>query len=129
MTPSPVDQLVSINSQIVQYIEVLVALGAVLAVAYVALRMGLPRVFGMTTLSGGPIQVLSRYVLTPKNTLYLVKTGSQVFLIAASEGSVNFLTAIAPDNIDEVLASQRAANAPQKTSGFAAWLRKGEKDR
>jgi len=129
MTPSPVDQLVSINSQIVQYVEVLIALGAVLALAYVALRVGLPRVFGMTAVSTGPIQILSRYVLTPKNILYLVKTGSQVFLIAASEGSVNFLTAIAPDNVEEVVASQRVANAPQKIAGFAAWRQKNEKDR
>ena len=45
MTPGPTDQLTSINSQVVQYIGVLLALGGVLLLAYVLLRIGLPRLF------------------------------------------------------------------------------------
>ena len=66
MTPGPTDQLTSINSQVVQYIGVLLALGGVLLLAYVLLRIGLPRLFGMRTSSGGPIQVVARYALEPK---------------------------------------------------------------
>ena len=40
------DQLGSINSQIVQYIEVLCGLGGVLVLAYLTLRVGLPWFFG-----------------------------------------------------------------------------------
>jgi flagellar biogenesis protein FliO len=111
---SPADQLTSINAPIVQYIEVLFALAGVLVLAYVILRVGLPRMFGMRTSSGGPIQVLARYPLEPKKTLYLVKTGSQVFLIATAESQVEYLTAVAPENAAEMLESARSEEVPRK---------------
>ena len=129
MTPSPADQLGSINSQIVQYIEVLLALGGVLALAYIGLRIVLPRLSGIRPAGPGPIEILSRYVLAPKHTLYLIKAGSQMFLIAASENGVTFLTAIAPDNVEEVLASRRVANTSSRDSGVMVWRQKSEKDR
>jgi flagellar biogenesis protein FliO len=124
MTSSPVDQLVSINSQIVEYIEVLLAMGVVLAFAYVALRFGLPRVLRVKTTGAGPIEIVSRYVLTPKNALYLVKTGSQVSLIATSENGTTFLTAITPENIENIMASQRDTKIPPNETGFISWRQK-----
>ncbi|SRR5581483_1922075 len=114
MTPGPAEQLTSINTQIVQYIEVLLALGGVLVLAYVILRIGLPRMFGMRTYSGGPIQILARYPLEPKKALYLVKTGTQVFLIGTSESQVQFLTAIDAENAAEVLRDAQIEEAPRK---------------
>jgi flagellar biogenesis protein FliO len=101
-SPSLDDQLPAINTPIVQYIEVLLVLGGVLVLAYVTLRFGLPRLFGTRTPQGGPIQVLAHYRLEPKKTLYLVETGSQLFLIATSERQVEYLTAIAPENAAEL---------------------------
>ena len=124
MTSSPVDQLVSINSQIVEYIEVLLAMGVVLALAYLALRFGLPRVLGAKTTGAGPIEIISRYVLTPKNTLYLVKTGSQVSLIATWENGATFLTAIAPENIGNIMASQRCTKLSSSDTGVISWRQK-----
>jgi flagellar biogenesis protein FliO len=129
MTSGPADQLGSINSQIFQYIEVLLALGGVLVLAYILLRIGLPRVFGIRNTGRGPIEILSRFVLEPKSTLYLVKTGSQVFLIASSEKGISYLTAIAPENVDELLAYQRAADTPAKEVSFMTWLQKTGKNR
>ena len=124
MNPSPVDQLVSINSQIVQYLEVLLAMAAVLALAFVVLRVGLPKLMGVKAPGGGPIQVLCRQGLTPKNTLYLVKVGSQVSLIATCENGVAFLTDIAPENVP---------NAKRTTTVISnvnlPWRPKGEKER
>ena len=47
MTPSTVDQLGSINSQILQYVEVLFALFGVLLLAFITLKVILPRIFEM----------------------------------------------------------------------------------
>ncbi|SRR5581483_5841811 len=124
MPSSPVDQLVSINSQIVQYLEVLLTLGGVLALAYVLLRVGLPRMMGMRASSAGPIQVLSSCALAPKSTLYLVKVGAQVSLIATWESGVRFLTAIAPENVEDLAASQRAANTSPIDASLLPWRRK-----
>jgi len=97
------DQLTSIHSQVWQYAEVLLALGGVLVLAYVVLKVGLPRMFGLRIASGGPIQVLARYPLEPRKTLYLVKAGTQVFLMATSENQVTYLTAIAAENAAEMV--------------------------
>ncbi len=113
-TPSAVDQLNSINSQIVQYVEVLLALAGVLILAYLTLRVGLPRMFGMRTSSSGPIQVVARYPLEPKKALYLVKAGSQVFLIGTAENQVEYLTAVSEENAVEILESVRREAAPRK---------------
>jgi flagellar protein FliO/FliZ len=99
--PGADDQFGSINTPIVQSIGVLLALFGVLALAYATLRFGLPRMLGMGASHNGPIQVLARYPLEPRKTLYLVKAGSQVFLIGTSERQVEYLTTIAPENILE----------------------------
>ena len=53
MTPSTVDQLGSINSQILQYVEVLFALLGVLLLAFITLKIILPRIFDMKRERGG----------------------------------------------------------------------------
>src|SRR5215469_13242414 len=63
--PSPAAQLPPANTPFLAYVEVLIALGAVLLLAYITLRLGLPRILGMRTAAGGPIQVLARYPLEP----------------------------------------------------------------
>lgn len=126
MTPGPADQLTSINTQIVQYIEVLLALAGVLVLAYVLLRVGLPRVFGMQTSSGGPIQLIARYPLEPKKTLYLLKIGAQLLLIGTSESQVQFLTSIASENVTESLESKEPMEMPRKDfRQILTWFQKG----
>jgi flagellar biogenesis protein FliO len=126
MTPTSAAQLTSINMPLLEYIEVLIALGAVLMIAYVSLRIGLPRLMGMRTSAAGPIRVLARYPLEPKKTLYLVETGSQVVLIATSENRVEYLTALAPDNAAQVLASVPHEQAERKQfRQLLGWFQKG----
>jgi flagellar protein FliO/FliZ len=126
MTPGPTDQLTSINSQVVQYIGVLLALGGVLLLAYVLLRIGLPRLFGMRTSSGGPIQVVARYPLEPKKTLYLLRIGTQVFLIGTSESQVQFLTSLAADNVGDVFQTREAKEVPPRDfRQILGWFQKG----
>jgi len=124
---SPADQLSSINAQVLQYAEVLLALAGVLVLAYVVLKVGLPRMFGMRTSSGGPIQVLARYPLEPKKMLYLVKAGSQVFLVGTSESQVAYLTAIAPENAADML--DLARKEEPSRADFRHFLSRIEKGR
>lgn len=125
MTPGPADQLTSLNAQIVQYIEVLLALGAVLVLAYIVLRIGLPRMFGMRTQSAGPIQVAARYPLEPKKTLYLVKIGAQLFLIGTSETQLQYLAAVSSENAEEMLESVQNPLPPRKDfRQILSWLQK-----
>jgi flagellar biogenesis protein FliO len=109
--PAVEEQLGSINSQIVQYIEVLIGLMGVLVLAYVTLRVGLPWLFRTRNPGEGPIEVLARYSLEPKKGLYLIKTGSQVFLIGTAENQVGYLTAVSDDNAAEIARSVRRKEA------------------
>ena len=124
---SPADQLPSINTQLFQYAEVLLALAGVLVLAYVVLKHGLPRMLGMRISSDGPIQVLARYPLEPRKMLYLVKAGSQVFLVGTSESQVAYLTAIAPENAEDLLQAARKEERPR--TDFRHWLGRAEKGR
>jgi flagellar biogenesis protein FliO len=107
------DVLAPVNSQIVQYLEVLLGLIGVLILTYLTLRTGLPWMFGMRTRGKGPIEVVARYPLEPKKSLYLVKAGSQVFLIGTAENQVEYLTAVSDENATEILRAASKVEAPQ----------------
>ncbi len=111
---SPADPLSSMNTPIIQYFEVLLALGGVLALAYATLKVGLPRIFGMRTPGTGPIKVVARYTLEPRKTLYLVQAGSQVFLLGTSDNQIQHLTALTDENAAEILQSARNEEPPHK---------------
>lgn len=125
MIPAPAAKL-TFNMPVLDYIEVLIALGGVLILAYVTLHFGLPRMMGMRTSAAGPIRVLARYPLEPKKTLYLVKTGSQVVLIATAENRVEYLTALEPENAAQVLASAPQEEGERKQfRQLHGWFQKG----
>lgn len=127
MTNGPVDQLVAMNSQIVQYIAVLLALAGVLVLAYVTLKVGLPRIFGMNTSGTGPIRVMARYPLEPKKTLYLVEAGSQVFLLASSESGVTYLTPVEAENAAQMFAVKSVAQPARKDfRQLLAWFQRSD---
>ena len=109
----PLAQMNSMNSQIVQYFEVLLGLIGVLILAYLTLRAGLPWIFGMRNQAKGPIDVVARYALEPKKVLYLVKAGTQVFLIGTSESQIEYLTTVGEDNATEILQSASKAEVPR----------------
>jgi|SRR3954471_23431174 flagellar biogenesis protein FliO len=110
----PGEAVTSTGSQLLAYGEVLLALAGVLVLAYVVLRVGLPRMMGMPSSKGGPIEIVARHPLEPKKTLYLVRMGPQLFLIAASDTQVQFLTSVAPENVEELLASVKVAEPQGK---------------
>jgi len=128
--PVPADPLAGINTPLIEYVQVMLVLAGVLAIAYVTLRFGLPRFFGLRGSARGPIETVARYRLEPKKTLYLVKVGSQMFLIGTSEGQVEYLTGVAAENaalgitanaiLPGLVASEGVLSMPQEI--IDAWL-------
>jgi len=126
MTPSTVDQLGSINSQILQYVEVLFALLGVLLLAFITLKVILPRIFEMRAPDRSPIRVLARYPLEPRRTLYLVEVASEVFLIATAETGVTYLAVVPSEKVAEALAIAEEKGTEHKNfRNVLAWLEKG----
>ena len=113
-TPISPDPFPAVSAPILEYLQVFVVLGGVLALAYVILKFALPRFFGLRTTANGPIQTVARYPLEPRKILYLVKAGAQVFLIGTSEGKMECLTEIAAENATEILALVRRKESQRR---------------
>lgn len=119
-------QLTSVSSQVTGYVTILLAMAGVLVLAYATLRYGLPWLSGVRAPTSGPIQIVARYPLEARKTLYLVKTGTQVFLIGTSDSQMEYLTTIAPENATEMLQRASTEEPPQKDfRQVLNWFQKG----
>ena len=124
MTPAlyllqtPADQVSSLNRQVMDYLQLILVLGAVLLLAYLTLRFWLPRMAGLPRASSGPIQVVARLGLEPRKSLYVIKTGAEFFLIGTSESEIHYLTGLDPAGIEPLL-----AQAPEKRQTGSEFLK------
>ena len=82
------------------YAKTLHVLGAILILAFVVVRFWIPRLAGFRTLSSEHIEVLARYSLEPRKTLYVVRAGKAMILLASSEQGVQFMTALDPGDFE-----------------------------
>jgi flagellar biogenesis protein FliO len=92
------------DSQLYDYLKTMLALVAILALAYLVIRYWLPRMTGIQTSASGPIQVISRFALEPKKGLYIVKAGSEYMLLGTSESGIQYLTALKAEDIEALAA-------------------------
>src|SRR5215813_7599405 len=95
-TRLPVDEFTSVSMGILDYLKLLLVLAGILVLAYVGIRFVIPRMMGVHVSAAGPIQVLARYPLEPKRTLYAIKAGSDVLLIGSSESGLQLLKELDP---------------------------------
>ena len=100
----PASELGAINSGVVEYIKLILVLGLILALAFVVLRFGLPRLAGAHNLAPGVIQVAARYALEPKKSLYVIRVGEDYCLLGTTESGMHYLAALAPGGIEPALA-------------------------
>jgi len=96
---------VGVSGSIMQAIQVLAGLGIVLALAWLALRYGVSRMGGLRSTAGGRIEMVARFGLEPRKTLYLVRAGSELVLLGASETGIHFLKELAGANAETFLGS------------------------
>lgn len=83
-------------------LQALLALGGVCVLAWVVLRFGARRGFGVGA-RGGRVTVLERVPLDPRRSLYLVKVGERILLLSAGDGAAPALVAeLAEDELPEV---------------------------
>jgi flagellar biogenesis protein FliO len=94
------------------YARLMLVLGGILIVAYLGVRYWLPRMAGgLRALSSGPIQVLAQLPLEARKTLYVVKAGRSVMLLASSEAGVQLMTALDPVDFPEASPGARSNGA------------------
>ena len=115
----PAAELGAINSGVVEYIKLVLVLGVILALAFVVLRLGLPRLAAAHNLAPGVIQVAARYALEPKKSLYVIRVGEDYCLLGTTESGMHDLAALPPGDIESALAQ----TAPPPQDRFAALTR------
>jgi len=122
---NPGEELGSVTSQAFDLVRVFFILGAVLLLAYVAVRHWLPRLTGLKNLETSPIQILARTPLEPKKNLYLLKIGSEVLLVGTSEGHLHFLKSLDRETVGPLLQSVPSVPDTKRFRGVLEELKKG----
>jgi flagellar biogenesis protein FliO len=100
------------------YAKTLLVLVGICLLALVAVKVLLPRLTDFVTPSSNHIHVFARYPLEPRKTLYLVKTGKTVVLLAASAEAVHFMTTLDPEDFQDM-----TAPAPTDATSGSAFRR------
>jgi flagellar biogenesis protein FliO len=83
------------------YAKTLLVLIGICLLAMVAVKILIPRLSGLPVTSSGNIRVFARYPLEPRKTLYLVKAGKTMVLLASSGDAIQFMTALDANDFEE----------------------------
>jgi flagellar biogenesis protein FliO len=98
------------------YAKTLLVLIGICLLALVAVKILLPRLKGFARPASNRIQVFARYPLEPRKTLYLVRTGKTVVLLATSAEAVHFMTTLNSEDFEDIGAPAQAD--PTSSSTF-----------
>lgn len=97
------------------YAKTLLVLAGICLLALFAMKMLLPRLIGFATTTSSHINVFAKYPLEPRKTLYLVKTGKAVVLLATSGEAVHFMTTLNSEDFEDDTASTQMDLASPST--------------
>ena len=92
----------------VDYAKTLLVLIGICLLALVVVKILLPRLTGFAKSATNHIQVFARYPLEPRKTLYLVRTGKTVVLLAASAEAVHFMTTLNSEDFEDIAVQAQA---------------------
>jgi flagellar biogenesis protein FliO len=104
------EEISTVNSEPLQYVKLIAVLGLVLVLALAVVHGIIPRLGGggRTGAAAGAIRVSARYPLEPKKNLYVVRVGSDYFLVGASDAGIHLLTGLDTERIEAALQNEAA---------------------
>jgi hypothetical protein len=109
------------TQEILEYMKVIGILAAIVVLAFVALRLWLPKLTGIRETVAGPMEIACRLALEPRKTLYVVRAGSAYVMVAASDTGVQFLASLDTAGIEAAL--RKFSVKPEARFEFASLLR------
>ncbi|HKR13353.1 MAG TPA: flagellar biosynthetic protein FliO [Pyrinomonadaceae bacterium] len=104
------EQFQSGSSVIWMFVQTIVALGFVCLLAYLLLRVVLPRL-NLSTAGKSMVSVVDRTPLDQRRSLFVIEVTGRWLLIAVSEGGVQLISELDADKAAEASAALRAAAA------------------
>jgi flagellar biogenesis protein FliO len=82
------------------YAKTLLILTGICFIAMFAIRVLLPKITGVNVpTSSSHLEVIARHLLEPRKTLYLVRAGKSLILLASSGDNLQFMTALEPQDV------------------------------
>jgi len=94
------EQYQSGRSLLWMFVQTVLALGFVCLLAYVVLRVVLPRL-NVATSSRSMVRVVDRTALDQRRSLFVIEVTGRWLLIAASEGGVELISELDPDKAEQ----------------------------
>ena len=85
------------------YAKTLLVLSGICLLALFAVKVGLPKLRRMAVPTSSYLQIVERYPLEPRKTLYLVKASGKLLLLASSTEAVHFITTLDPNDNEQVV--------------------------
>jgi len=102
------EQFQSGRSLLWMFVQTILALGFVCLLAYVVLRVVLPRL-NVATAGRSMVNVIDRIQLDPRRSLYVVEVTGRWLLIAASEGGVQLISELDAEKAEQEAETMNAA--------------------
>jgi flagellar biogenesis protein FliO len=93
------------------YAKTLLVLAAICLLALFAVKVGIPKLRRMAVPTSSYLQIVERYPLEPRKTLYVVKVSGKLLLLASSTEAVHFITTLDPND------NEHPVPPPQVDSG------------
>jgi flagellar biogenesis protein FliO len=103
------------------YVRVMLILGAILIGAFLLLRFWRPRLAGFVKSSSGPMRINARLAIDANKTLYVVTVGKAVVLLGSSEAGLRLITQLEAADIEEILVVSNQPNNRSSTN-FTRYL-------
>jgi flagellar biogenesis protein FliO len=106
------------TSMWLDYAKTLFVLVGICLLALVTVKVLLPKLTGFATPASNQIQVLARHPLEPRKTLFLVRAGKSVILLATSPETVHFMTTLNSEDFEDI------ATPPQTNAANGSTFRR-----
>jgi|GEM_PF-1667682 flagellar protein FliO/FliZ len=105
------------------FMQTLVALGIVCGVAYVALRVVLPKLGGLgLRRPTGLIHIVDALPLEPRRTLYVIEVNGKYMLVGASEAGLHVMETLDAAAVEKYLAARETSPPPLLAQAVGRWL-------
>lgn len=84
------------------YAKMMLILIGICIIALATVKWLVPKFRGLAAPDSNIIQLFARYPLEPRKTLYLVKVGKTMVLLATSGETIHFMATLDPGDFEEV---------------------------
>ncbi len=125
LAPSPDDFLQPGQSEVDEpqreglvsaFLQMMLVLGLVLALAYLILNFGLRRLMKATNHPQATLKIHARLTLEPKKSIFLVEAGEEFLLLGTGEREVSFLTNLDSEKTRAALKNSATSAGPSNAS-------------